>query len=35
MKVYSEDVNNKKWIDFYGSGKASERIVEALKSYGE
>jgi len=33
-KTYSEQVNNKKWIDFYGGGKASERIVEVLKNYG-
>jgi len=33
MRAYSEDVNNKKWIDFYG-GKASERIVEVVKGYG-
>ena len=35
MKVYREDVNNKKWTDFYGGGRASERIVEVLKNYGE
>jgi len=34
MKVYREDVNNKKWTDFYGGGRASERIVEVLKNYG-
>ena len=30
IKAYNEDTNNKKWIDFYGGGKASERIVEVL-----
>jgi len=25
----------RKWIDFYGGGKASERIVEVLKNYGK
>jgi len=29
IKAYNEDTN-KKWIDFYGGGKASERIVEVL-----
>ena len=35
IKAYNEDTNNKKWIDFYGGGKASERIVEVLKNYGK
>ncbi len=35
LKTYNEDTSNKKWIDFYGGGKASEGIVEVLKSYGE
>ncbi|NQS90702.1 UDP-N-acetyl glucosamine 2-epimerase [Patescibacteria group bacterium] len=30
IKTYSENVNNKKWIDFYGGGKASDRIVETI-----
>jgi len=34
MKIYNEDINNKNWIDFYGDGRASERIVEVLKNYG-
>jgi len=33
LKTYHEDTGNKKWIDFYGGGKASERIVEVLKNY--
>ena len=32
IKVYNEDTSNKEWIDFYGGGKASERIIEVLKS---
>jgi len=34
MKAYSKDVSSKEWIDFYGGGKPSERIVEVLRSYG-
>ncbi|GAB6162895.1 UDP-N-acetylglucosamine 2-epimerase (non-hydrolyzing) [Desulfothermus naphthae] len=33
IKAYYGDMNDKKWIDFYGSGNASDRIVEILKSY--
>jgi len=33
MRAYDGNTNNKKWIDFYGGGKASERIAEVLKSY--
>jgi len=32
LKAYDEDTSNKKWIDFYGGGKASTRIVEVLKN---
>ncbi len=30
IKTYSEDVNDKKWIDFYGGGRAGDRIVEII-----
>jgi len=33
IKAFYGNMNDKKWIDFYGSGNASDRIVEILKSY--
>lgn len=30
IKLYNEDMNNKKWIDFYSDGKASDRIARVL-----
>ncbi len=35
IKAFNRDTSNKKWIDFYGGGKASERIIEVLKNYGK
>jgi len=34
IRAYNENMNDKKWIDFYGGGRASERIVRVLKNYG-
>jgi len=30
MKAYNENINDKEWIDFYGGGKASDRIVKIV-----
>ena len=30
----NEDVAHREWIDFYGGGRASHRIVEVLKNCG-
>ena len=34
IKIYDEDIDDKKWIDLYGGGKASGRIVEILLDEG-
>lgn len=34
IRAYSENINDKKWIDFYGGGKSSERIVEVVRIGG-
>jgi len=35
MRAYNENINDKKWIGFYGDGRASERIGEVFKNYGK
>lgn len=33
LVTLNEDFTKKKWMNFYGDGRASEKIVEALKNY--
>jgi len=34
LSMLKEDFTNKEWINFYGDGRVSERIVQVVKSYG-
>lgn len=34
LGTLNEDLTNKEWINFYGDGRASERIAKVLKNYG-
>ena len=33
--MLNEDFTSRQWIDFYGRGRASEKVVKVLLSYGK
>ncbi|MHC4542995.1 MAG: UDP-N-acetyl glucosamine 2-epimerase [Planctomycetota bacterium] len=33
LSTFDEDFGNKVWVDFYGSGRAGDRVVRVLSSY--